>query len=87
MQTLTPTKARANLTRYLKRALKGDDIGIICDGKVISLRPVEVYAEDYALVEYGLTDAELDRAVEKLNRQVRKGKAKVWNGTAKGLRG
>ena len=61
MTTLSPTKARANLTHWLKRASAGEDIGILCGDKVIALRAVRVFAEDsdYAKREYGVTDAEL----------------------------
>lgn len=62
MTTLSPTKARANLTHWLKKASAGEDIGILCGDKVIALRPVRVVSEDsdYAKREYGVTDAELD---------------------------
>jgi antitoxin (DNA-binding transcriptional repressor) of toxin-antitoxin stability system len=59
MTTLTPTSARLNLSSLLRRALKGDDIGIVVDGKIIALRPVEVEATDYAMREYGATESEL----------------------------
>jgi antitoxin (DNA-binding transcriptional repressor) of toxin-antitoxin stability system len=68
MTTLSPTKARANLTHWLKRASAGEDIGILCGDKVIALRPVRVFAEDsdYAKREYGVTDAELDAFVKRV---------------------
>ncbi|MGH8245901.1 MAG: type II toxin-antitoxin system Phd/YefM family antitoxin [Gammaproteobacteria bacterium] len=91
MKTLTATKARQNLSHWLSRAIQGEDIGIVCGSNIVALRPVEVYAEDYALVEYGVTGTQLDRAVKTLNREARRerrrGKIKVWDGTAKGLRG
>jgi len=90
VKTLTATKARQNLSHWLSRAIQGEDIGIVCGSNIVALRPVEVYAEDYALVEYGVTGAQLDRAVKKLNREARRerrrGKIKEWDGTAKGLR-
>ena len=52
MTTLSPTRARANLTSLLKRAANGEDIGILHGDKVIALRPVNVYSDDYALREY-----------------------------------
>jgi hypothetical protein len=55
----------------LSRALKGEDIGIICQGQVVALRPVKVYS-DYALTEYGLTREEVDRSGKKLMRQVQR---------------
>ena len=59
MQTLTLTKARANLSSLLQQALNGKEIGIVYNGRVVALRPVEVTATDYALVEYGLADEEV----------------------------
>ncbi len=64
MTTLSPTRARANLTSLLKRAANGEDIGILHGDKVIALRPVTVHSDDYALQEYGLTEKELDRFVK-----------------------
>jgi antitoxin (DNA-binding transcriptional repressor) of toxin-antitoxin stability system len=87
VKTLTATKARQNLSHWLARAAKGEDIGIVCGANIIALRPVEVYAEDYAAVEYGLTAKELAALPKKLNRLARRGRAKVWDGTAKSLRG
>ncbi len=49
MTTLSPTRARANLTSLLKRAANGEDIGILHGDKVIALRPVTVHSDDYAL--------------------------------------
>ena len=40
MLTLTPTAARGNLSELLRRALKGDDIGIVVDGKIEKARKV-----------------------------------------------
>ena len=37
MTTLSPTRARANLSSFLKRAAKGEDIGILHGDKVIAL--------------------------------------------------
>ena len=44
MLTLTPTAARGNLSELLRRALRGDDIGIVVDGKIVALRPVVPYS-------------------------------------------
>ncbi len=67
MTTLSPTKARANLTHWLKRAVAGEDIGILCGDKVVALRMVRVFSEDsdYAKREYGATDAELKTFVKR----------------------
>lgn len=69
MTTLSPTKARANLTHWLKKASAGEDIGILCGDKVIALRPVKVFSEDsdYAKREYGVTEAELKAFVKRAN--------------------
>ena len=61
MLTLTPTAARGNLSELLRRALKGDDIGIVVDGKIVALRPVGVESMDYATREYGATVTELEQ--------------------------
>jgi antitoxin (DNA-binding transcriptional repressor) of toxin-antitoxin stability system len=89
MNTLTVSKARQNLGEWLKRALNGEDIGIVdaASGKIIALRPVEVYSEDYALVEYGLTEQEMKRAVTNINKNLKREKTTRWDGTAKSLRG
>src|ERR1035437_1063101 len=58
MKTLAVTTARQKLGYWLKRALDGEDIGIVMDGEVIGLRPVEVISADYALREYGFDQRE-----------------------------
>ncbi|MBA2586710.1 MAG: hypothetical protein H0U99_09535 [Chthoniobacterales bacterium] len=70
MTTLSPTQARTNLSSLLKRAAKGEDIGILHGDQVIALRPVSVHSDDYALREYGLAEKELDRFVERADRQI-----------------
>ena len=88
MKTLTATAARQNLGELLGRVIKGEDIGIVhsATGKIIALRPVEVYSEDYALIEYGLTAQEMKRAEKKILKQLKNEKSKRWDGTVKGLR-
>lgn len=73
MTTLSPTKARANLTHWLKKASAGEDIGILCGDKVIALRPVRVVSadSDYAKREYGVTDAELDAFVKRTDAEIK----------------
>ena len=56
MKTLAVTTARQKLGYWLKRALAGEEIGIVMDGQVIGLRPVEVIRSDYALQEYGVSE-------------------------------
>ena len=84
MTTLSPTQARVNLSSLLKRAAKGEDIGIVHNGKIIALRPVTVHSEDYALQEYGVTEKELDRFVKRMNRRIaqerKKGTIKKYSG-------
>ena len=86
MTTLSPTKARANLTHWLKRAVAGEDIGILCGDKVVALRAVRVFSEDsdYAKREYGVTDADLDAFVKRMDeetkRERRSGRIKRYTG-------
>ncbi len=87
MKTLSATEARQNIGNWLSRALKGEDIGIVYEGKIVALRPVEVYSEDYAMMEYGVTAQELKRFDKKMLKQLKVEKSTKWNGTAKGLRG
>lgn len=70
MTTLSPTQARTNLSSLLKRAAKGEDIGILHGDQVIALRPVTVHSDDYALREYGVTEKQLDRFVKRSDRQI-----------------
>ena len=72
MLTLTPTAARGNLSELLRRALKGDDIGIVVDGKIVALRPVAVESMDYAMREYGATVPELDQFEQRTHGQIEK---------------
>ena len=72
MLTLTPTAARGNLSELLRRALNGDDIGIVVDGKIVALRPVAVESMDYAAREYGATVAELGQFEQRTHGQIEK---------------
>ena len=84
MVTLSPTEARVNLSSLLRRAAKGEDIGIVHNGKIIALRPVTVHSEDYALQEYGVTEAELDRLVRRTKQRIARhrkaGKMTIFSG-------
>lgn len=86
---MTATQARQSLGTILSRVLQGEDIGIVHSGsgRIIALRPVEVYSEDYALMEYGLTEKELKSAVQRINKQAKHEKTTRWDGTIKSLRG
>lgn len=71
MKTLTITEGRGRLGYWLKKAVQGDDIGFMCEGKVVALRPVEVYSSDYALQEYGLSDKEMASAEERIHKDIK----------------
>jgi len=81
---MTATQARQRLGTVLSRVLDGEDIGIVHSGsgKIIALRPVEVYSEDYALIEYGMTSGQMKRAETRILTEIRKerraGKLKRW---------
>jgi len=67
MKTLTITKARANLSSWMSKALAGQDIGIIHpSGEILALRRVGVYSDDYAFQEYGLTEKQMAQIAENL---------------------
>lgn len=72
MLTVTPTAARGNLSQLLRQALKGDDIGIVVDGKIVALRPVTVESTDYAMREYGATAVELERFENRIHGKIKK---------------
>ena len=81
MKTLSPTQARANMTRWLDQAIAGESIGITHKGRIVKLQPVPV-TEDWAAAEYGLTGEELDRAAKNLlktgHELIESGKAVSW---------
>jgi antitoxin (DNA-binding transcriptional repressor) of toxin-antitoxin stability system len=87
MKTLTVTAARQNLGSWLKRTLKGEDIGVMIDGAIVAFRPVKVYSEDYAQLEYGVSDEELDRFADKMNKELdadrKAGRLKPFTGKLK----
>jgi antitoxin (DNA-binding transcriptional repressor) of toxin-antitoxin stability system len=89
MKTMTATQARQRLGTILSRVLQGEDIGIVHSGsgKIIALRPMEVYSEDYALIEYGLTQKEMQRAEKNIVKKLKHEKTRRWDGTPGGLRG
>jgi len=84
MKTLTATQARNNLGALMKRALEGEDIGIVysATGQIIALRPVSVYSDDYAFREYGFSDKEMSRLEESLAAKdraaLKSGRLKRW---------
>ena len=50
MKTLSPTKARQNLTAVLDKVKRGEDIGILHNGTVYGLRVVAVYSQDNSML-------------------------------------
>ena len=76
MLTLTPTAARGNLSDLLRRALKGDDFGIVVDGKIVALRPVAVESMDYATREYGATAMKLNQFEQRTHGEIEKARKK-----------
>ena len=75
MKTLTITEGRGRLGFWLKQAMLGDDIGFVLDGKVVALRPVEVYSSDYALQEYGLSAREMGAAAKRISGDIKSARA------------
>jgi hypothetical protein len=71
MKTLTITEGRGRLGHWLKKATEGEDVGFIFEGKIVALRPVEVYSGDYALQEYGLTEAEMKKAAQRIHKELK----------------
>ena len=90
MKTLTVTDGRARLGYWLKRAIKGEDIGFVLDGVVVGLRPVEVISSDYALREYGLTHESAAAAQKRISSEIKaarkRGEVKPFAGTADDFR-
>jgi hypothetical protein len=76
MKTLTITEGRGRLGYWLKKAAQGDDIGFMIDGKIVALRPVEVYSSDYALQEYGLSEREMAAAEKKIGSNIKSARAR-----------
>ena len=74
MKTLTVTQARQNLGGWLKRAVAGEEIGVVLGDKVVALRPVSIMAADYAEQEYGLAPEEVDHAAARIVARTRTAK-------------
>lgn len=70
MKTLTITEAKKNLGKWLAAAVRGQEIGIVAGDSIVSLRKVEIEANDYAWREYGASQDELDKFVQRVNAQV-----------------
>jgi antitoxin (DNA-binding transcriptional repressor) of toxin-antitoxin stability system len=70
VRTLSVNAGRSKLGHWLRRAIAGDDIGIVVDGVVVALRPVGVISEDYALREYGVTQDEANAAAAQVSKDI-----------------
>jgi hypothetical protein len=76
MKTLTITEGRGRLGYWLKKAAQGDDIGFVVEGKVVALRPVEVYSSDYAIQEYGLSERDIAVAEKRIGEETQAARAR-----------
>lgn len=78
MKTVTITEAKKHLGAYLKGAVAGQNIGIICGNRIVALRPVEVTSMDFD--EAGdadtgkLTAEQKDRLYAQLKRERKEAK-------------
>ena len=70
MKTLSVTEGRQNLGAWLKRALRGEDVGILVEGRVVALRPVNIHSDDYVLQEYGASEEQAERAYQTVKTDV-----------------
>jgi hypothetical protein len=90
MKTLTITEGRGRLGYWLKKATEGEDVGFVFEGKIVALRPVEVYSGDYALQEYGLTEAKVKAAGQRIKKSLaterKRGTLKTFTGDISDLR-
>jgi antitoxin (DNA-binding transcriptional repressor) of toxin-antitoxin stability system len=75
MKTISITQGRQNLGAWFKRALRGEDVGFLVDGRVVALRPVGVDSEDYALHEYGISEKQAERAYRAVKADVKAARA------------
>ncbi|MDB6023019.1 MAG: hypothetical protein JWQ04_2876 [Pedosphaera sp.] len=71
MKTLTITEGRGRLGYWLKKAVQGEDVGFMFEGRIVALRPVEVVSTDYALQEYGLTPDEMAEAEKRISAELK----------------
>ena len=87
MKTLTVTAARQNLGGWLKRTLRGEDVGVMIDGAIVAFRPVKIFSEDYAEHEYGVTGEALDKFADRANKELdadrKTGRLKPFTGKLK----
>jgi hypothetical protein len=76
MKTLTITEGRGRLGYWLRKAVQGEDIGFLFEGKVVAIRPVEVHSADYALQEYGINEHEMAAAEKKIGEDIKSAHAR-----------
>lgn len=79
MKTVTITEAKKHLGSYLKGAVDGQNIGIICGNRVVALRPVEVTSLDFEKFGdqeaiAGLTVEQREQLYERLKRERKEAK-------------
>jgi len=90
MKTLTITEGRGRLGFWLKKAIEGEDVGFVLGDKIVALRPVAVYSDDYALQEYGLTEREAKAAARRIKKSIagerKRGTLKAFTGDISALR-
>ncbi len=55
--------------------MKTLSIGFVVDGRAVALRPVEIHSEDFILREYGVSDAQAERAYKTVKAEVSKARA------------
>ena len=68
MTKLSASEASRDLGGVLARALKGEEIGIECEGRIVVLRPLDNFKD--ASAEYGLKADEVDRAYDSISKEV-----------------
>jgi antitoxin (DNA-binding transcriptional repressor) of toxin-antitoxin stability system len=73
MKTLTVTAARQKLGYWLKRAGRGEEIGVVFGDSIFALRKVPIQAADYMETEYELTKEEADHAAARILGDARRG--------------
>lgn len=68
----------------MQQALDGHEIGIVCNGRIVALRPVEVTATDYARMEYGIIEDGMPTIAANLHAKAKKalksGKSRSFDG-------
>jgi hypothetical protein len=65
---LSASEASHDLGGVLARALKGEEIGIECEKRIVALRPLENFED--ASAEYGLKADEVERAFDSVSKEV-----------------